>query len=72
MDVKWAELGRVFAVSLIVGLAVVGVFSLGAVTLSDRRDVRGPTVAGAVAMACFAVCTAVVGYGLYLIVPQFH
>ncbi|AQZ62368.1 hypothetical protein BKM31_13645 [[Actinomadura] parvosata subsp. kistnae] len=77
MDVKWGALGQVFVVSLAVSVAVVVVFSLGVMALSARRSVRehhGDGGSGAVVAAtlCFTACAAVVLYGLYLIVPQFH
>ncbi|MCK2217003.1 hypothetical protein MF672_024885 [Actinomadura sp. ATCC 31491] len=76
MDVKWSALGQVLVVSLAVSVVVVVVFSLGVTALSARRTVRetGSGGAGALAAAtlCFAACAAVVLYGIYLIVPQFH
>ncbi|SDH15944.1 hypothetical protein [Nonomuraea jiangxiensis] len=77
MDIKWTALGQVFMVSLAVSVVVVVVFSLGVMALSARQTVRehdsgGGSGALAAAVVCFAACAAVVGYGIYLIVPQFH
>ncbi|MEU4894361.1 hypothetical protein AB0B12_27025 [Streptomyces sp. NPDC044780] len=81
MDIDWAALGQVFGVSLVVTVGMVGVFTLGIVGTSRKtRPEQGDTAAvpgGAAdasalartgAYACFAVCAAVVAYGIYLIV----
>ncbi|MCA2225335.1 MULTISPECIES: hypothetical protein [Nonomuraea] len=76
MDIKWAALGQVLVVSLAVSVVVVVVFSLGVLAISARQvaEERHATGTGplAAAVLCFAACAAVVGYGIYLIVPQFH
>ncbi|WP_431913261.1 hypothetical protein [Nonomuraea jabiensis] len=77
MDIKWDALGQVFVVSLAVSVVVVAVFSLGALAIAARQSAqeRGSgTGAGGLAAAvlCFTACAAVVLYGIYLIVPQFH
>ncbi|MCQ8831509.1 hypothetical protein [Streptomyces malaysiensis] len=82
MNIDWAALGQVFGVSLTVTVGMVGVFTLGIVGTSRKAaPEQGGTAAvpsGAVgggsalartgAYACFAVCAAVVAYGIYLIV----
>ncbi|WP_413100518.1 hypothetical protein [Streptomyces sp. Inha503] len=82
MSIDWAALGQVFGISLAVTVAMVGVFTLGIVGTSRKAaPEQGGTAAavpgGAVgtsplartgAYACFAVCAAVVAYGIYLIV----
>ncbi|MCD9142324.1 hypothetical protein [Streptomyces albireticuli] len=80
MQIDWAALGQVFGVSLVVTVGLVGVFTLGIVGTSRKPaegagaaggDVTGaaPTaVARTGAYACFALCAAAVGYGIYLIV----
>lgn len=72
MKIDWAALGSVFGVSLVVTVALVGLFTLGIMGLSrhERADARGDSAALAVtgAYACFAACTAAVAYGIYLIV----
>lgn len=76
MDVDWNALGEVAAVSLGTTLAVVVVLALGLLALARRDTVRetGGTGSGqlAGAGACFVGCACAVGYGPYLIIPQFH
>ncbi|WP_369238607.1 hypothetical protein AB5J56_34620 [Streptomyces sp. R21] len=72
MDIDWAALGSVFGVSLVVTVALVGLFTLGIVGLSKQESAsaKGNSAALAVtgAYACFAACAAAVAYGIYLIV----
>ncbi|MBH5334235.1 hypothetical protein IHE55_05220 [Streptomyces pactum] len=80
MDIDWAALGQVFGVSLVVTVAIVGVFTLGIVGTSrkpapDGADGGTAVAAGghsalvrAGAYLCYAVCAAGVGYGIHLIV----
>jgi hypothetical protein len=73
MKIDWAALGSVFGVSLVVTVALVGLFTLGIVGLSkrERTSARGggsAAVATGGAYVCFALCAAAVGYGIYLIV----
>ncbi|MBL1085433.1 hypothetical protein JK359_26290 [Streptomyces actinomycinicus] len=74
MHVDWSALGQVAAVSLGVTLAVVVVFTLGVLGLSraEGSGTGGSAVGRAQAALCFLACAAVVGYGIWLIVPQFH
>jgi hypothetical protein len=72
MKIDYAALGSVFGVSLVVTVALVGLFTLGIMGLSrqERATQQGGSAAFAVtgAYACFAACTAAVAYGIYLIV----
>ncbi|MEV1047402.1 hypothetical protein [Streptomyces sp. NPDC049916] len=77
MKIDWAALASVFGVSLVVTVALVGVFTLGIVALSklsapagDRAGASGGSAVAArtSAYACFAACVAAVAYGIYLIV----
>jgi hypothetical protein len=77
MSIDWTALGQVTAVSIGVAVAVVVVFALGVLGLArfeGAREDGGGTSAVGVAQAglCFLACAAVVVYGIYLIVPQFH
>ncbi|MEU9334331.1 hypothetical protein AB0D49_14405 [Streptomyces sp. NPDC048290] len=78
MHLDWGALGQVAGVSLGVTVAVVVVFALGVVGMARVSDARhgpdgGTSVTGLVqAGVCFVVCGVVVGYGIYLLVPQFH
>ena len=72
MKIDWAALGSVFGVSLVITVALVGLFTLGITGLSrrERAVAEGGTAGLAVtgAYACIAPCAAAVGYGIYLIV----
>jgi hypothetical protein len=74
MKIDWAALGSVFGVSLVVTVALVGLFTLGIAGLSRRERAAAQGGGGAAALAvtgasvCFAACAAAVGYGIYLIV----
>ncbi|MFE2991363.1 hypothetical protein [Streptomyces sp. NPDC059262] len=72
MHIDWAALGSVFGVSLLITVALVGLFTLGIVGLTKRESAaaQGNSAALAVsgAYACFALCAAAVGYGIFLIV----
>ncbi|WP_207945240.1 hypothetical protein [Actinomadura rubrisoli] len=76
MDIKWGSLGQVFVVGLGATVAVVVIFALGVLAVSARQAAqergRSATVPAAAAALCFAACAAIVVYGIYLIVPQFH
>ncbi|GAA4638100.1 hypothetical protein GCM10023196_094530 [Actinoallomurus vinaceus] len=77
MDIKWNALGEVAAVAFAVGVAIVVIFSVGILSWSVRRPEgahygRESTLATAASGLCFLACAAIVGYGIYLIVPQFH
>ncbi|EFE70282.1 MULTISPECIES: hypothetical protein [Streptomyces] len=71
MQIDWAALGSVFGVSLVVTVALVGLFTLGIAGLShrDRAAAQGRPAALAVtgAYTCFAACAAAVAYGISLI-----
>ncbi|AXE25855.1 hypothetical protein C0216_22515 [Streptomyces globosus] len=72
MKIDWAALGSVFGVSLFATVALVALFTLGMVGLSKHEaatDAGGSAgLARTGAYACFALCTAAVAYGIYLIV----
>ncbi|MET7740461.1 hypothetical protein [Streptomyces sp. NPDC005385] len=82
MHLDWTALGEVAAVSTGVTVAVVVVFALGVLGLARVEAARegdadtGSPGAGALGITqaglCFLACTAVVAYGIYLIVPQFR
>ncbi|MEU6554560.1 hypothetical protein ABZ915_30445 [Streptomyces sp. NPDC046915] len=77
MHLDWNALGQVTTVSIGVTVAVVVVFALGVLGLARfegaREEGDGTEVLGmAQAGLCFLACAAVVAYGIYLIVPQFH
>ncbi|MFI7298072.1 hypothetical protein [Streptomyces sp. NPDC050121] len=83
MHLDWNALGQVTAVSIGVTVAVVVVFAFGVLGLArveGAREQRGgagrsggtSSLGMAQAGLCFLACAAVVAYGIYLIVPQFH
>jgi hypothetical protein len=77
MQLDWTALGQVTAVGIGVTVAVVVVFALGVLGLAQlegAREQHGRTSALGVTQAtlCFLACAAVVAYGIFLIVPQFH
>ncbi|MEU1167280.1 hypothetical protein ACIPX0_32760 [Streptomyces sp. NPDC090075] len=76
MSIDWTSLGEVTAVSIGVTFAVVVVFAFGVLGFARHEDAKehGGTSTVGIAQAglCFLACAAVVAYGIYLIVPQFH
>jgi hypothetical protein len=76
MDIKWSALGEVALVSFGVGVAIVAIFSIGILAMAqggeDGAPVRGGVLNNVAAALCFLACAAIVAYGIYLIVPQFH
>jgi hypothetical protein len=79
ISINWAGLVKVAEVSAVFGIGIVAVFSLGVLGLAQveaaRTDgaTRSARNAGyALAGLCFAISAAAVGYGLYLLIPQFH
>lgn len=72
MKIDWAALGAVFAVSLVVVLGLVLLFSVALRALSAREAAqegqRSVVLPTAVAGACLLACVAVVLFGIYLIV----
>ncbi|GFH35299.1 hypothetical protein [Streptomyces pacificus] len=72
MKIDWAALGSVFGVSLIVTVALVGLFTVGIAGLSKQEAAAAQGgsagLARAGAYACFALCAAAVAFGIYLIV----
>lgn len=77
MSLDWSALGEVAAVSVGVTVGVVVIFAFGILGLAQveaAREQDGGTHALGLTQAglCFLACAAVVAYGIYLIVPQFH
>ncbi|WP_020662262.1 hypothetical protein [Amycolatopsis benzoatilytica] len=72
MAINWGALGIVFVVALAAAVVLTGLFAFGVRGLSDREAARAHGGTGTVqltgAVVCFAVCAAVVGYGIFLIV----
>lgn len=79
LHIDWLALGRVVAISAVVGLAIVTVFSVGILGLSradnalDNTGTASQRTTGyLVAATAHGLCIAAVLYGLYLLIPQFH
>ncbi len=79
ISIHWAGLAKVAEVSVAFGVGIVAVFALGVLGLSRietaRTDGASATArAGGylTATAAFLACASAVGYGLYLLIPQFH
>ncbi|MFD5876804.1 hypothetical protein [Streptomyces sp. NPDC060322] len=71
MNIDWAALASVFGVSLVITVALVGLFTLGITGLAKQVSTTqggGGALARTGAYACFALCAAAVAYGIYLIV----
>ncbi|WIX79459.1 hypothetical protein QRX50_01180 [Amycolatopsis carbonis] len=71
MDIDWGALGTVFVVALVAAVVLTVLFAYGIRGLSARETAREQGGSGAAAftgsIVCFAVCAAVVAYGIYLI-----
>jgi hypothetical protein len=76
LDIHWAALFKVAGISLAFGIGVVAVFAVGVLAMSQvetaREGGRDPRTGYTLAGVAFLICAAAVGYGLYLIIPQFH
>ena len=74
MKIDWAALGAVFAVSLVVVLGLVLLFSGGLHALSAREAAQerqaSTALSTAAAAACLLACVTVVLFGIYLIVAS--
>ncbi|MFE0025570.1 hypothetical protein [Amycolatopsis sp. NPDC059021] len=72
MKIDWGALGIVFVIALGTVAVLATLFSFGVRGLSERISARAAGGSGTAALtravACFAVCAAVVCYGIYLIV----
>jgi hypothetical protein len=72
MTIDWGALGAVFAVALGSVAVLTTLFAFGVRELSERVTVKETggtgTVPAAIATACFAVCAAIVLFGIYLII----
>ncbi|WP_129838958.1 hypothetical protein [Streptomyces sp. RFCAC02] len=62
MDIDWATLGQVIVVSVVLTVALVGLFSVGIRAGSSRRAGVRP-----VGYLGYALCAAAVGYGIFVI-----
>jgi len=74
MVVNWGDLGIVFIGTLIGAGALVALFAVGVLGLSRQAEAREQGGSGTVqfsgSVVCFALCIAIVLYGIYLIVAK--
>jgi hypothetical protein len=78
MHIDWSALGKTAILSAVVGIAVICAFTVGVLGLArvdtavDNNTTEGKLTGYALAGVAFGCCVASVGYGLYLLIPQFH
>lgn len=76
MKIDWASLGLVALTTVVVVIAIVGLYSAGVVALtSGSRQAPGQATssgAKAVGYVCIGLCIAIMAYGFYLLVPWLH
>lgn len=79
MDIKWDGLARVAGVGAAFAIGGAVIFALGVLGLSRANTARDAGQSGTarvgglvVAGVAFAICAALVLYGLWLLIPQFH
>ena len=74
MGINWGELGQVFISAVVAAVLVVGLFSVGVIGLSQQTTAKENGQSGTApftgAVICFALCVAVVGYGIYVMVAK--
>jgi hypothetical protein len=78
LHIDWIALGRVVAISTVVGVVIVSLFATGVLGLSRVDNAQDGTArtrrtTGYLLMATtHGLCIAAVVYGLYWLIPQFH
>ncbi len=75
MTIDWNSLLLVAVTTVVAAIAVVGIFSIGVLTLTGGNNAgAGPVgrTARLAGGACVVVSALLVVYGLYLIIPRFH
>ena len=72
--INWADFGKVLVATMVAAVLLVTLFSVGVIGLSQQATAREKGGSGtapfAGAVICFALCVAIVGYGIYLIVAK--
>jgi hypothetical protein len=76
VNIAWGQLGLVLVIGLIAGAGVVVLFAVGVALMSRATEPGQPrrrrTWGAGIASLCFAICLAVVVYGIYLLIPALH
>lgn len=74
MGINWGELGQVFVATVVAAVLVIGLFSFGVIGLSQQETAKESGQSGTGpftgAVICFALCVAIVGFGIYVIVAK--
>lgn len=72
--INWADFGKVFIATIVAAVLLVSLFSVGVIGLSQQAEARAKGGSGTApftgAVICFALCVAIVGYGIFLIVAK--
>ena len=69
--IDWFAFASVAAASLVADCSLVATYALGVRLMSSTSDVL-PRTRRLTAIVCFAVCGALVLFGIYLVVPALH
>ncbi|WP_193555533.1 hypothetical protein [Orlajensenia leifsoniae] len=75
LEIEWGSLVLVLGVAFITTVAVVVLYSVGLRLLSlgdPQSGTARPVAASVAAWTLIGICGAVVLYGVYLVIPQFH
>ena len=64
MTIDWSGLGEVFIVAIVAASLFVGLFSVGIGSWTRRGEA---VLNNVVAIACFVLCAAIIGYGIFAI-----
>lgn len=72
--INWADFGKVFLATVGAAVLLISLFSVGVVGLSQQATAKEKGQSGTApftgAVICFALCVAIVGYGIFLIVDK--
>jgi len=72
--INWLDFGKVFAATVVAAVLIVTLFSVGVIGLAQQATAKEKGESGTApftgAVICFALCVAMVGYGIYLIVAK--
>jgi len=69
--IDWGSFGTVALASIVSASLLVTLYALGARLIANQGDFL-PRTKRIVGIGCFALCAALVLYGIYLIVPALH
>jgi hypothetical protein len=76
MKIDWASLALVALTTVVAAVSIVGIFSIGVVSLTTAasRAAAGRSVGltRAAGFGCIGIAALIALYGIYLIIPAFH